>query len=380
MLRELRFRTIKAISTLFARSYRVVDPRSTPLPGQRTVSEKRSYAFDLARFELIVPEPFWMRAKAMTLDAAFVIELPDAEVIGKGIVVDNTGSVVLESTLFQRQYLRRSYQNHLIAFRRWLPATHHTFALSLINYLDRNYFHWMMESVGRLMLVREQLVDPTLEILIDADAPRFVRESIGFLFDVDQQRIVNDGSRRRRVDRLLLPSFPHTRNEGTGWANIYPPEMIRWINRTALERIGPAGAKRNVIITRRNADQRRMLNAQAIIDRFPEKCFTIIEPEELSFREQVALFADAGIIIAMHGAGLTNLLFARDAQVIEFYPQVREEKDSSYFFQITSALGLRHCLLEYKPYNAEQDLVIAADQLGLLENRLDNASGLLPTT
>ncbi len=307
-----------------------------------------------------------MRFSTLTLDASFLVELRNAEIIGKGIVVQSEGSVVLESTIFQRQYLRRCYQNHLIAFRRLLPATRHTHALSLINYLDRNYFHWMMESIGRLMLVREQLNDTTLELLIDANAPRFVKESIAFLFDVPEERIVNDVSRRRQVDKLLLPSFPHTRNESTGWANIYPPEMIQWINRTALERIGAPGVKSNFIITRRKAHQRRMLNAEAIIARFPEKGFTIIEPEELAFHEQVKLFADAGIIIAMHGAGLTNLLFARDAQVIEFYPEVREEKDSSYFFQITSALGLRHTLVGYDSADADQNMRIGAGELDLL--------------
>lgn len=367
MLRELRFRIIKLISALFASSYRIIDPRRSPLPGQRTLIPVRPLALDRSRFAMIGEEPFWMRLGTLTLDASYEMELNNVEIIGKGIVVTREGAVVLESTIFQQEYLRRSYQNHLIAFRRFLPATRHTHALSLINYLDRNYFHWMLESVGRLMLVREQLSDPTLHLLIDSDAPRFVRESIGFLFEVPQERIINDGSRRRHVEHLLLPSYPHTRNERTGWANIYPPEVIRWINRTALDRIGPAGPKRNFIITRRHADQRRMLNAEAIIDRFPEKRFTIIEPEEFSFREQVELFANAGMIIAMHGAGLTNLLFARDAQVIEFYPHVREEKDSSYFFQITSALGIRHQLITYEPSDAQQSLYMNEQRLSELE-------------
>jgi hypothetical protein len=366
MLRELRFQVVKLISRLLASSYRIIDPRRSQLPGQRTVIPARSHVLDRSRFTMVGDEPFWMRLGTLNLDASYEAELYNAEIIGKGIVVDREGAVVLESTIFQQQYLRRCYQNHLIAFRRFLPSTRHAHALSLINYLDRNYFHWMMESIGRLMLVRERLNAPTLTLLIDADAPRFVRTSISFLFDVPQERILNDGSRRRQVDKLLLPSFLHTRNENTGWANIYPPEMIRWINRTALDKIGPAGPKRNFIITRRNAHQRRMLNAQAMIARFPEKNFTVIEPEELLFHEQVKLFADAGIIIAMHGAGLTNLLFARDARVIEFYPQVREEKDSSYFFQISSTLGMRHTLIGYHPSDEQQNITIGPNELDLV--------------
>ena len=46
--------------------------------------------------------------------------------------------------------------------------------------------------------------------------------------------------------------------------------------------------------------------------------FKVVCLEGCSFAEQVGLFASASVIVAMHGAGLTNLVFASPGtQVIE---------------------------------------------------------------
>jgi len=308
------------------------------------------------------------------LDAAWAMELRDAVVVGKGLVVDSDGHVVLESAIFQHEYLRRTYQNHWVLLRDRWRATHHAHALPLIGYLDRNYFHWMLESIGRLELVADRLADPTLEILVDADPPAFVRDSITFLFGVPPERIVADGARTRRVDRCLLVSYPHTRNASTGRANVYDPELIRAIHRRALDRLGPVeGPPIDLLITRRNATQRRILNEDELLRRFPR--LQAVAMEELSFAEQVALFARARTVVAVHGAGLTNLLFARSAVVIELYPQVREEKDSSYFFQLTDALGLRHHLFTYRPEDAHQDVRLDPALLEAVGRALDEPAG-----
>ena len=384
MLRDLRFGTIKLISALFAPAVRVLDFRKNPPPDLRIITPKRALRLNRSRFTLIGSEPFWLGMN-FTLDANYSIDLQNVDVVGKGIVVSQEGKVVLESTLFQLEYLRRSHQNHLIVLRKLLPASHHHYALPLAYYLDWSYFHWMLEDIGRLFLVRERLADPDLEILIDHNAPAFVRDSIRFFFNVPEKHIVSEPHKRKKIDRCLLVSFPHTRNADTHGADIYPPEVIRLINSAALQKMSrvagssSAYAKAsaseasdpaetvNIIITRRATHQRRILNEQAIIDCFPDLNFRIVECEAMTFLEQVDLFSHAGIIIATHGAGLANLLFTRDPLVIEFYPNDREEKDSVYFAQITTALSMRHHQLHYTPANEHEDLRIDEQLLGALE-------------
>jgi capsular polysaccharide biosynthesis protein len=48
--------------------------------------------------------------------------------------------------------------------------------------------------------------------------------------------------------------------------------------------------------------------------------FDVIDPGELSFREQVELFSQASVVIAPHGAALANLVFCRPAtRILEIF-------------------------------------------------------------
>lgn len=354
---ELKFAFVRMLSAVFRPLVSVHDIRKLPQGEGTLLRPKRTIGWNRSRFTLHGTRPFWWALSSIQMDAAYALELEAVDMVGKGILVRSDGQVLLESTIFQQEYLRRSYQDHEVVLRKLLPAKRYAHAMPLINYLDRNYFHWMMESIGRLELVEERLADPTLALLVDTDAPAFVRSSIGFLYNVPPERIKAAGGRRRRIDRCLLVSFPHTRNAGTGKANVYDPELIRSVNKRALAKLGPSTEPLvDILITRRNAVQRRIINEGELLRRFPQ--LLPVALEELSFAQQVALFARARTVVATHGAGLTNLLFARDPLVIELYPQVREEKDSSYFFQITDALGMRHHLFSYQPEDGTQDITL----------------------
>jgi capsular polysaccharide biosynthesis protein len=65
--------------------------------------------------------------------------------------------------------------------------------------------------------------------------------------------------------------------------------------------------------------------------------FTEVCLEDLSFLEQVKLFSSASHVVAAHGSGLTNVLFAKDLKVIELFSEghgVRPE-----YFQLSTVLG-----------------------------------------
>jgi capsular polysaccharide biosynthesis protein len=48
-----------------------------------------------------------------------------------------------------------------------------------------------------------------------------------------------------------------------------------------------------------------------------------VELEKQAFKGQVEMFNQASVIIASHGAGLTNIIFSRKALIFEFYPDTR---------------------------------------------------------
>jgi capsular polysaccharide biosynthesis protein len=60
----------------------------------------------------------------------------------------------------------------------------------------------------------------------------------------------------------------------------------------------------------------------------------------MSFEEQVGLFASASVIVAIHGAGLANLVFSRPGtKVIELFPPSHV---IDCYSKLAACLGIAH--------------------------------------
>ncbi len=371
--RHLKFRLVQAAGRILRPLVRVVDPRRTPLPGQVELLPKRTVHWDLSKLTWVGPEPFWWAQRDYTLDPAFRVELRDAEMLGHGVVVTAKGEAVLESTLFQQSYLHRSHVDHLILGRRLLKAEHFDAVIPLTNYLDLSYFHWTLEAVGRLALVEDQLKDPAWKVLISEKKARYLRDALVFLFDIDASRVVDGRAKRKVMRRCLMVSNPHSRSLPGAGVEVYPPEHIHWLNARGHERIGGVRpGRRNIVISRRKQIGRKITNEEVLLQRFPQLNLEFVTLEDLSLREQVDTFAHAGVIIAVHGAGLANLVYAKDASVIELYPMPLQAKNSAYFVQIAASLGLPHLVLHYEGVGPAPhwDVTLTNEQLDHMERFL----------
>jgi capsular polysaccharide biosynthesis protein len=373
LLNDLKFRLVRAAGRLLRPLIKVIDPRRTPLPGQVELRPARTVRWDRSKLTYIGPKPFWWDRDEFKLEASWRAEITNAEVIGKGVVITSDGAVILESTLFQRSYFRRSHVEHLIVGRRFVSTEKFDHAVPLTNYLDISYFHWTLESIGRLALVENELKERSLHVLIGDRPSRYMRDTITFLLALERDRIVHGAAKRKLISRCLMVSNPHSRDEEHGRVEVYPPEHIQWLNARGHERIGGLrGERRNFIISRRLQRGRRIMNEALLLQRFPQLNFELVALEELSVRDQVDLFAHAGVIIGVHGAGLTNLVYAKDAAVIELYPTQLQEKNTAYFVQIASCLGLPHLMLHFEGVGPAPhwDLTLNEEQLGHMEKFL----------
>jgi capsular polysaccharide biosynthesis protein len=89
----------------------------------------------------------------------------------------------------------------------------------------------------------------------------------------------------------------------------------------AAAAIDPAGGAKRIYITRRGSQKRVLVNELDLETALAARGFTIVRPEALSVRDQIALFHQAELIVAPAGAALANVLFCRPgAKVIELQP------------------------------------------------------------
>ena len=324
-------------------------------------------------FEYKGVKPYWYNFEQIELRKLgyYILE---TEVIGQGILLSKFGEVLLESTIGQLIYLNKLNSNHLIYFKKFFRYKRLEKAIVLSNHLENNYFHWLLESIGRLTLIPTNILENYIIILHD-ESFSFKKESLIELFRILPKNIyIKTKYSRLKIKNTLIPTYPLTRTAKTKGTNIYNPSVIKKINNVSKSKIFISN-EQNFIVSREKASQRKILNPDIILKIFPFLNFSIVLLEELTFKEQMNLFANAKIIIGTHGAGLTNLLFCTNPTIIEFFPKNRNKRDAFYFYQISQALNFKHHIIEYEAFNQSQDLKIDNHLVNKIDKILFNSDG-----
>lgn len=363
------------VSWCFYPFLKLIDFRKNKTSEVVIIEKSQSISIDMSHYHF-KEEAYWKKFKDFKSDALFYAVIPDASIISKGIVVDSQNRVILESTLFQKEYLNNLCSNHLVFLKRFLPKKKDTNVISLLNKLDNNYFHWTLESLTRILLVYEKPFFQDYKILIKTDALPFIEQSLKFLFNISEENIITKHlGENYEVDNAMVISYPHIRSTETHLTNVYIPEIIRKLNTLAHKKLKltPLETKqmpRNFIISRKHAPVRRILNEEILLESLSEFKFKSVVLENLKYEEQVALFANAERIVCLHGAGITNIIYANKPILIEVFPEGRNIRDAFYFTQITAALGIEHHLFLQKSENKNEDVVIENSTIIKIKNAL----------
>jgi capsular polysaccharide biosynthesis protein len=90
--------------------------------------------------------------------------------------------------------------------------------------------------------------------------------------------------------------------------------------------------KKRIFIKRENTDFRNILNQEEFDKLIFKYGFEIYVLDKLSLQEQINLFNNSSIIIGVHGAGLTNMLFCSpESTIIEL--GTKSFKNVTYWIQ-----------------------------------------------
>jgi len=148
----------------------------------------------------------------------------------------------------------------------------------------------------------------------------------------------------------------------------FRPELLRAV-RSALAR-PVAKPWRRVFISRKGATRRRLLNEGEVWPLLRGAGFERVRMEGLDFEAQVQLMAETQVLLAPHGAGLTNMLFCSAGT------QIVELADLSFpnpnFYALAAALGHDYWLVSAAAHGdchpLDQDLSVSpADLTAVLE-------------
>jgi capsular polysaccharide biosynthesis protein len=134
----------------------------------------------------------------------------------------------------------------------------------------------------------------------------------------------------------IAADFRHPAHHCAGWAIDYLRKTFGVGERSARH-------DRKLLISRADAKGRSVHNWEEVLPVFRSHGFEVVELSGLSTEDQIELFSDASQVVGVHGAGLTNILFApRDCAVLEILPPLVA---TQAYWLLASSLGQRYSAL-----------------------------------
>ena len=231
-----------------------------------------------------------------------------------------------------------------------------------------NYYHFVMDVALPLVSALRRFSDRIgpVVMLIRRDAPRFAHEIVAALqseFPRLEIEEVDDSTRIEAARALFVFRAALARE----WAP-FDREDVEILARALRRRyaLPPAKAEARVYVSRGRARLRGLRTEAEVVTELNRRGFSVFTPSADNHAEQVKVFGSARIIVAVHGAALTNLLFAPpEATVVELFP--RNHIKSPYLW-IARGLGLNYVPVIGGDADARQAFSLeAADVLRALE-------------
>jgi capsular polysaccharide biosynthesis protein len=228
---------------------------------------------------------------------------------------------------------------------------------------DRNYYHWLVDTLPRLYLFASLRLAEPITLLMPAGLKPYQIASLNCCLPANMTVEYVKDCDRVWVEKLLMPSYIRART------NLYVPvEHLNYV-RSAILRSVDLSTSRNhksrIYISRALASRRRVVNEDEVVACLSKYGFAVVRTETMTLEEQVDCFRAAEWIVGPHGAGLANILFAENVRIIEFLGDLGP---SAWHFQrLASTLGHVHHYLTVKQRAKDADMYV---DIGSLERKL----------
>jgi capsular polysaccharide biosynthesis protein len=205
-----------------------------------------------------------------------------------------------------------------------------------------NYCHWMVDWLPRLAFLGEQARRPDTFVVVPplgADYPWETLAVAGF----PRERVIQLGVMQGlRARRLLVPSdlavIPHPGHKAAPWLTDYLRGTLGY--GAFLNGIDGPPFRQKIYVSRGDAAGRRVLNEAELIAALAPLGYEPVTMAGMPVARQIAMFACASHIVAPHGAGLANIVFAdRAATLVEIFPRTY---GTAAYYVLAAGLGMTY--------------------------------------
>lgn len=304
--------------------------------------------------------------------------LDHVDLIGKHACALYQDKLVLSTCQGRLEYPLYRGDIRSLLLRKYL-RTKHIFdvAFTTVHPLVSNYFHFLIETLPLALAVKNHVLNHCTDLakdllcIVPRNKPRFIDFWLNAIFD-ENLRLYEWNSGKIKVNKLVAPTLPFyvlsTKSAPVYGTHRYLKshlEAIRNLGFSKSDSVMLNSLPKKIFIARASDSPRNIVNAVELDTLLARRGYVKIYLEDLEIPTQIALFRNASHIIAIHGAGLANLIFAENCSLVELYPLRRDPQFLHYFVQISDAFNIKHSVLLCSSddlYNINVDLT-AVDSL-----------------
>lgn len=216
-----------------------------------------------------------------------------------------------------------------------------------------NFTHWFTDVIPRLKIFNKKFKLNQID--------KFYVPSLKYQFQIDSLKILGIHSNKIitsekfkhiTANYIYATSHPcnHLPMKVKKWSlNYLRKSFIKKSNNKWYKKIFVDRDQLKLIDTnnlKKFKDFRVLINEQEIKNYLLSEGFTIIKPEEFSFKEQVEIFSNTNYVVGLYGAAMMMLTFCKkNTKVIEIKPLL----GGNEFKNISGLLNLKHNQIILKP-------------------------------
>jgi len=243
---------------------------------------------------------------------------------------------------------------------------------SLLAMWSTSYYHWFHDVLPRLEASLPHF-PKGIKFLINERPAAWQLDTLAAYGIKGEDLEIQPADARTRIERLWFA----TPAGQTGFGSM---ALLKKVSNRLRSHFGTRTEESGsgLYVSRSKSRCRRIVNEDELLANLPTHRFQKVYCEDLSIKEQVALFWNAAWVLAPHGAGLTNIMFCRHGTGVgEIH--YAETVYNDHYWMLAQQFGLAHTHLGARKidlpngqYDLEADL-IAVEKWGRGAEKVEKA-------
>jgi hypothetical protein len=202
-----------------------------------------------------------------------------------------------------------------------------------------NYYHLLVDVLPRLLTIEHLPEYDSIDEIKLLTTKALTPNEAYLLSKLNLERlrpVVVEPPYLYRMEHLVFSPL-----KTRGQAGYLPSAYVNRLRELLLPD-RPSRKNRRIFISRQRGRRRKIRNWEEVLHALDNLGFEWVAFETFPIQEQIEMAYDADVIVGVHGAGLTNMLFAPYAKIVELFPT---PDIAPHYFYLSRSLGLEYAFV-----------------------------------